>query len=79
MTGKDGKSVTLTEEEIEMIRRITAGQFPEAGYDPYEVTPAHSLPSGRRTRTTRSLFPTTFLFFFFLSRTGPSFTRATRW
>lgn len=33
-----GKDITLNKEELEMLKRIQAHQFPETAYDPYEVT-----------------------------------------
>ena len=32
------REVILTDEELDIIDRLQTSQFPEAGYDPYEVT-----------------------------------------
>jgi hypothetical protein len=48
MVGADGKSVTLTEAEIDIIRRVSAGQYPDAGYDPYAVRSYPQSPTRGR-------------------------------
>lgn len=36
MRDKSGNNVELTDEELEMIERITMGKFPQGSFDPYE-------------------------------------------
>ena len=37
-----GKEIVLTDDDIDLIERIQASQYPDKSFDPYEVTNYHN-------------------------------------
>ncbi|KAI8060081.1 NUC169 domain-containing protein [Gongronella butleri] len=62
-SAKDGKSIVLNDDELDIIQRLQEGQIPDAGYNPYEPTvefftsKTETMPLSARPEPKRRFIP----------------------